>query len=202
MSTTASHVSLSPSVLYFGTPVSLIATLNPDGSPNLAPISSSWYLGNTVVLGLSVDGQTLPNLRRERECVINLPAADQWDAVERLAPLTGRDPVPDHKRDRFRFEPRKFEAAGLTGLPGRAVTAPRVAECPVHLEAVVEAVHRTRETGLSIVETRIVHVHVAEDLVIRGTQHVDTARWNPLFYVFRHYFGLGSDRGTSFRAEH
>ncbi len=29
-----------PAILYFGTPVVLVSTLNADGSPNLAPISS------------------------------------------------------------------------------------------------------------------------------------------------------------------
>lgn len=203
MTTTASsHVLIEPSVLYFGTPVSLIATRNPDGTPNLAPMSSSWYLGYTAVLGIGQGGQTLDNLRRERACVINLPSVQPHEAVERIAPLTGRDPVPDSKRDRFRFEPRKFETAGLTPTASRTVGAPRVAECPVHLEAVVEAVHQPREEGFAVVETRILHVHVAEDLVVPGTHYIDTDRWRPLFYVFRHYFGLGPDLGRNFRAEH
>lgn len=195
------HVAIEPPVLYFGTPVSLISTRNADGSANLAPMSSSWYLGYTAVLGIAEGGQTLPNLRRERSCVINLPSAEQHAAVERLAPLTGRDPVPAYKRDRFRHEPGKFAAAAVTELAGELVTAPRVAQCPVHLEAVVQAVHRPREDGFAIVETRVVRVHVAADVVIPGTHRVDVERWHPLFYVFRHYFGPGRDLGATFRAE-
>jgi hypothetical protein len=45
--------------------------------------------------------------------VINLPGPRHWAAVERLAPLTGSDPVPPHKQGAFRFEPAKYEAAGL-----------------------------------------------------------------------------------------
>lgn len=99
-------------------------------------------------------------------------------------------------------EPRKFETAGLTPVTTHSVAAPRVAECPVHLEAVVEAVYQLRENAFAIVETRVVHVHVAEDLVIPGTHYIDTDRWRPLFYVSRHYFGPGPDRGANFRAEH
>jgi flavin reductase (DIM6/NTAB) family NADH-FMN oxidoreductase RutF len=201
MTNATSHIAIEPSVLYFGTPVSLISTLNPDGTANLAPISSSWYLGYTVVLGIGEGGQTLPNLRRERSCVINLPSDDQHTAVERLAPLTGRNPVPDFKRDRFQYEPRKFAAAGLTELPSELVNAPRAAECPVHLEATVEAVHQPREDGFVIVETRVVRVHVAKDLVMPCSQHVNLARWRPLFYTFRHYFGTGPYLGSNFRAE-
>jgi flavin reductase (DIM6/NTAB) family NADH-FMN oxidoreductase RutF len=202
MSTTVvSHVVIEPSVLYFGTPVSLISTVNADGSANLAPMSSSWYLGRTVVLGISESGQTLPNLRRQGSCVINLPSAEQHAAVERLAPLTGRNPVPPAKRARFRHRPDKFAAAGFTELASDLVAAPRAAQCPVHLETAVEAVYPAGETGFAIVETRVLRVHVAADLVVPGTSHVDTDRWHPLFYVFRHYFGTGPDLGSNFRAE-
>jgi hypothetical protein len=39
-------------------------------------------------------------------------------------------------------------------------------------------------------------------LVIPGTNHINTDRWQPLFYVFRHYFSTGPDLGSNFRAEH
>lgn len=202
MTLTSHHLTIEPSVLYFGTPVSLISTRNPDGSSNLAPMSSSWYLGDTVVLGISEGGQTLPNLRRERECVINLPSADQHQAVEALAPLTGRSPIPDHKQERFRHEPAKFEAAGLTPQPSELVSAVRVRECPVQLEATVNAIHRPADGGFAIVEAAVRRVHVAAELVIDGTQHVDLEHWRPLFYLFRHYFGIGEEVGRSFRAEY
>ena len=37
------HQTIEPAILYFGTPVVLISTLNEDGSPNLAPMSSAWW---------------------------------------------------------------------------------------------------------------------------------------------------------------
>ncbi|WP_341772710.1 hypothetical protein [Burkholderia gladioli] len=39
------HVTAHPSILYFGTPVALLATVNADGSHNLAPMSSVFWLG-------------------------------------------------------------------------------------------------------------------------------------------------------------
>jgi flavin reductase (DIM6/NTAB) family NADH-FMN oxidoreductase RutF len=198
----ATHRSISPSVLYFGTPVALISSLNQDGTVNLAPISSAWYLGRAAVLGVGQDSQTITNLRRHPACVINLPSADQHEAVERLAPLTGRTPVPSTKPAGYRYEPDKFTAAGLTAVAGTHVPVARVAECPVHLEAVVEAIHPPRQEGFAIVETRVIHIHAADHLIHPGTDHVDTDRWRPLFYVFRHYYGLGTDLGHNFRAEH
>jgi flavin reductase (DIM6/NTAB) family NADH-FMN oxidoreductase RutF len=54
---------ISPKILYFGTPVVLLSTENDDASPNLAPMSSAWALGQTVVLGLAAHGHTADNLR-------------------------------------------------------------------------------------------------------------------------------------------
>ncbi|MEA2222773.1 MAG: hypothetical protein QOH83_1149 [Solirubrobacteraceae bacterium] len=48
------HTITDPPILYFGTPVVLISTENEDGSPNLAPMSSAWWLGRRCMLGLAV----------------------------------------------------------------------------------------------------------------------------------------------------
>lgn len=194
------HLVVEPSILYFGTPVALIGTVNEDGTPNLAPMSSAWALGYSVVLGLGDSGQTIRNLRRLSECTINLPAASQWRSVERLAPLTGRNPVPDSKSKQFRFEPDKFSAAQLTPQPSELVTPPRVAECPLQFEAQIVAFHRLAE-GAHCVEAEVVRVHAAPEIVIDGSNHIDPGVWQPLLYVFRHYFGPGEELGKTFRAE-
>jgi flavin reductase (DIM6/NTAB) family NADH-FMN oxidoreductase RutF len=36
---------IEPAILYFGTPVVLIGSSNEDGSSNLAPMSSAWWVG-------------------------------------------------------------------------------------------------------------------------------------------------------------
>jgi flavin reductase (DIM6/NTAB) family NADH-FMN oxidoreductase RutF len=115
---------ITPSILYFGNPVAIVSSINHDGSPNLAPISSFWALGWTVVFGLLCDTQTSENFQRHEKCVVNVPSPDQWEAVERLAPLTGKNPVPAGKSAKFRFEPDKFAAAGLTSMASESVKAP------------------------------------------------------------------------------
>src|SRR5215469_3838774 len=102
------HKTIEPTILYFGTPVALISTLNPDGSPNLAPMSSAWWLGWSCMLGLGQMGQTSDNLIRTRECVINLPCEDLVTHVDRLALTTGKNPVPQRKREwGYRYEQDK-----------------------------------------------------------------------------------------------
>ncbi len=200
-------VTIQPKILYFGTPVALISSMNQDGSPNLAPISSFWALGWTITLGLLTETQTLKNFRTCPDCVINLPLPDMWEQVERIAPLTGQNPVPPKKVSQFRFEPDKFRAAGFSTIPSETVATPRVLECPVQLEACVRKIHELQGDarlqdlgGGAAVEVEVKRVHVRKDFLTRG-HYIAPDRWQPLIYNFRHYFGLGQELGKTFRAE-
>ncbi|WP_329005431.1 flavin reductase family protein [Kribbella sp. NBC_00709] len=195
------HLTIEPSILYVGTPVALLSTLNEDGTVNLAPMSSAWALGDVVVLGVGVSGQTAVNLRSRPDVVINFPSPAQWEAVERIAGLTGRNPVPSHKQDRFRFEREKFAAAGLTPVASELVVPPRVAECPIQFEATVAKADLDAEGNFLIAQARVLRVHADEHIVVPGTSHVDPGAWSPLIYNFRHYFGLAAELGESFRTE-
>jgi flavin reductase (DIM6/NTAB) family NADH-FMN oxidoreductase RutF len=204
------HRVINPSVLYVGTPVALITSLNADSSSNISPMSSVWSLGDRVILGLSTGGQGSENIVREGECVINFAPALLWKKVERLARTTGRNPVPAHKAAMgYYHEPEKFEAAGLTPLPSELVAPPRIAECPLQFEAQVVAAHAPgggtwqigSEHPFAIVETRVIRVHAHEDVTIPGTNHIDVSRWHPLLYVFRHYVAAERDLSRTFKAE-
>ena len=198
---TDTHLRITPKILYFGTPVVLLSTENADGSANLTPMSSAWALGWTVVLGLGLDGQGARNLLTRPDLVLNFPAAARWRAVERLAPLTGRHPVPPRKAATFRYHPAKFAAAGLHPQPSEQVRPPRVAECPLQLEARAADVRPDPDGGFLVVTARVLAVHADPSIVVAGTDHVDPRAWNPLIYNFRHYFGLGEQLGHTFRSE-
>jgi flavin reductase (DIM6/NTAB) family NADH-FMN oxidoreductase RutF len=63
---------IEPAILYFGTPVVLIGSSNEDGSFNLAPMSSAWWVGWRCMLGLARNSKTTENMIRTGECVLNL----------------------------------------------------------------------------------------------------------------------------------
>jgi flavin reductase (DIM6/NTAB) family NADH-FMN oxidoreductase RutF len=191
------HKTIDPTILYFGTPVALISTLNLDGSPNLAPMSSAWWLGWSCILGLGQMGQTSDNLIRTRECVINLPSEDMVTRVDRLALTTGKDPVPERKRDwGYQYEPDKFGIAGFTAMESESVAPPRVRECPVQMEGIV---HEFRPFGknvrANVFEVHIAKLHVDEQLLVGDASrpHIDPARWRPLIMSFCRFFGLGGE---------
>lgn len=195
------HKVIDPAILYFGTPVVLVSTMNEDGSPNLAPMSSAWWLRNSCMLGFDASSKTPANLLRTGECVLNLASAGMVTYVDRLALLTGSNPMPPHKlRWGYRYEPDKFGAAGLTPIGSEHVAAPRVLECPVQLEAVLDharpfGTKDPKYAGLNApiaIEVRVVRVHVDEGLIAAGyPNRIDPTKWRPLIMNFRQFFGLG-----------
>jgi flavin reductase (DIM6/NTAB) family NADH-FMN oxidoreductase RutF len=194
------HKTIEPGILYFGTPVVLISTVNQDGAYNLAPMSSAFWLGWRCMLGLGASSKTPENMRRTGECVLNLPSVDIVDAVNRLALTTGSNPVPEVKvRRGYRHEPNKFELAGLTAIASETVAAPRVAECAVQLEARVEAIHGIADDDVNqkgsrqCFEVRVQRVHVDESiLVAHECDRIDPDKWRPLIMSFQQFYGLGS----------
>lgn len=200
----AAQRTIDPSILYVGTPVVLASTCNPDGTDNLAPISSAWWLGLRGVIGMGTRSQTVANLRRERECVLNLPSVHLVTAVDRLALTTGRHPVPPSKAGRYRYVRDKFEHAGLTQLPSDVVRAPRVAECPLQLEAKVTDIRALGEPEdhSAVIELDIVRTHVHDAVLAPGHRHhIDPEKWRPLIMNFLEFYGLGEQLHPSRLAE-
>ncbi|WP_027941537.1 flavin reductase family protein [Amycolatopsis taiwanensis] len=193
------HEEIQPNILYFGTPVVLLSTGNEDGTANLAPISSAFWLGWRAILGIGASAQSARNLRRTGECVLNLPSVREAAAVDRLALTTGANPVSPTKLERgYRYEPDKFGTSGLTAVPSDTVGPPRVAECPVALETVVAAIHPIaaddpRQNGKVLcVEVRVKKVHVHPEIRMAGTtDRIDPDRWRPLIMSFQQFYGLG-----------
>lgn len=193
------HHTTSPAILYFGTPVVLVSSLNEDGSANLAPMSSAWWLGTRCVLGFGARSKTPQNILRTGECVLNLPSADQADMVDRLALTTASDPVPEFKAQRgYEYEADKFGRSGFSMAASDLVAPPRALECPIHLEAKLREVHpiaeesETQRGRLVALEVEIVRVHAEEGVRMAGhPNRIDPDKWRPLIMSFQHFYGLG-----------
>ncbi len=172
----------------------LISTENEDGTANLAPMSSAWWLGHRCMLGLATGSRTTENLQRTGECVLNLPSASLVDNVDRIARTTGSDPVPDGKHRRgYRHVRDKFTEAGLTPIASDLVAPPRVAECPVQMEATLQAAHPVGPRRALAVEVAIDRVH-ADEAILAAPDRIDPNAWRPLIMSFQQFYGLTPDR--------
>jgi flavin reductase (DIM6/NTAB) family NADH-FMN oxidoreductase RutF len=145
-------------------PIGWISTVDADGIPNLAPYSFfNAVCSNPPTLLFcpairAKDHQrkdTLKNVIATREFVVNIVT----EALAEAMNLTSGE---------YAADVNEFEVAGLTAAPSAVVRAPRVAESPIHFECKLDQIVTIGETpgGASIVIGRIVHIHVADEVLI------------------------------------
>ncbi|MGC3944045.1 MAG: flavin reductase family protein [Chryseolinea sp.] len=194
------HKVSNPSILYFGTPVVLISTRNGDDTFNVAPISSIFWLGYRCVIGISAQSKTTENILRSKECVLNLPSVEEAKFVNRLALTTGSDPVPQGKLLKgYRHVRDKFTHSGLTPQESDVISAPRVNECPVQMEAAFVGMHPIgaengfQEVRIVTIELKILRVHLEQSILMKDNPNrVDPDKWRPLIMSFQEFYGIGN----------
>ncbi|KAI0879788.1 uncharacterized protein GGS22DRAFT_176720 [Annulohypoxylon maeteangense] len=194
----AKHTIISPAILYWGTPVVLVTSENEDGTSNIAPISSAWWLGHSCLMGIDAESKTTRNIIRTNECVLNLPSDSMGDYVNKLADTTGSNPVSDSKTSRnYKFVKDKWTRAGLHSQTSDFVTPLRIAECPVQMECRVVQINDLWKdlpgrSGLALaIEVRVLRIHILQNLQMPGyPNRVDPDKWRPLIMAFQEFYGL------------
>jgi flavin reductase (DIM6/NTAB) family NADH-FMN oxidoreductase RutF len=192
------HQPISPAILYWGTPVVLITTENEDGTFNIAPMSSAWWLANRFMLGLSGISQTTRNLLRTGSCVLNMPSDNMADRINALARTTGTNPVPEWKAGSgYRYVKDKWACANLTPQTADLVRPPRIQECPVQMEAELVGSYGLMDDDSQLkgatfgIEVKILRVHVEDELRLAGhTNRIDPDKWSPAIMSFQELYGI------------
>jgi flavin reductase (DIM6/NTAB) family NADH-FMN oxidoreductase RutF len=203
--TTVKHATISPAIFYWGTPVVLITTQNPDGTSNIAPMSSAWWLGNRCMLGLGAIPHSTINLIRTKQCVLNLASDNMTGAVNALARTTGSpeiltaQPGEGYKyfkrMNGYEYVPDKFGRAGLTPLNSDLVVPARIAECPAQMEAELVGVYEMMQDadmkGFIALEVKVLRTHVHESIRMEGFENrIDPDKWQPMIMSFQELYGL------------
>lgn len=190
-----------PKVFYYGTPVVLVSSLNEDGTTNIAPMSSAWWLGKSCMMGFGVSNKTTGNLLRCCDCVLNMVPVEMVEVIDRLALLTASRIVPEHKTRRgYRYEADKFAAAGLTQMQSDLVRPSRVAESPIQMEGRVVAKHEfgAPYTKCMAFEVVVLRTHVEDRLLVPARpNYIDPMKWDPLIMKFTEFFGGGENVHSS-----
>lgn len=181
---------------YYGFPVFFMTTKDcATGADDLTPLSSSWTLGNTMVIGIGQGNKGFQNLEEGAEATFSVPDSTLYEQLKRIEKMTGvREPSGVKKELGYTYCPDKFAAAGLTQLSGETVRTVRIAECPLHIETVVESI--TPKDWFAVVVCRITAIFVSDELLRDG--RIDTARWHPLIYKFKEYTTTGERLGLNF----
>lgn len=145
-------------------PIGWISTIDPAGKPNLAPFSFfNAVCGNPphVLFCPMVRGtdnnpkDTLRNVRATGEFVVNIVTEELAEAMN----ITSTE---------FPAEVDEFKTAGLEIEPSVRVRPPRVAASPIHYECQVAQIVDISDQpgGGSVVIGRVVHLHVAERVLV------------------------------------
>lgn len=155
-------------------PIAWITTLNDDGSANLAPFSHYNVCSAdppAVMFAPGADSQgaikdTAMNVLREREFVVNTVTADLSEAMNiSSAELPYGQP--------------EASLVGLSLEAGTNVRTPRVKQCPINLECVLETtVQLEGQTIGMIVIGRIVGVQIDPSVLTDGL--IDIEKLRPL----------------------
>lgn len=197
---------ISPPIFYWGTPVVLITTENEDGTSNIAPMSSAWWLGNRCMLGLGAISQTTINLIRTKQCVLNLASDNMAGAVNALAKTTGSKEMLTatkgsgylyfKRMNGYEYVPDKFGHSGLTPVDSDLIRPPRISECPAQMEAELKGVYEMMQDaemkGFIALEVKVLRTHVHEKIRMEGhANRIDPDKWHPLIMSFQELYGLG-----------
>ena len=147
-----------------------VSTTNPDSDQRRADLLCL-VAGRHAVMGVGASSRTARNLVEHGECVLDLVPASLVDHVDRLALLSGTPDRPENKRAmRYRCEPRRFEAAGLTPQRSSLVAPDRVRECPAQLEARVTAHHPPGSAVSALaIHVTVLRTHVDDSVRFAGT---------------------------------
>ena len=110
------------------------------------------------------------------EFVVNIPDEELLDEVDYCGFVSGR-------------EVDKFNARGLTPIPGSEVQTPIIAECPINIECRVSQTLPLGSHDLFI--GQIVAVQFSQD-VLGDQERMDNGKLKPILFTGDEYWGMGS----------
>ena len=157
-------------------PIAFVSTISAGGEVNLSPYSFfNVFSSNPPTLIFSpanrvrdnTQKHTLFNVREVAECVVNIC---DYALVEQMS-LASTE---------YEQGVNEFQKAGLTELASDLVRPPRVAECPVSLECVVEQIIAVGDAngGGNLVICRVVQAHFRQDLLLDSGPGLDPRKFD------------------------
>jgi flavin reductase (DIM6/NTAB) family NADH-FMN oxidoreductase RutF len=179
--------SLGAKTVLYPTPVLVVGTYGPDGSPNV--MTAAWggiACSRPPCVAVSLRSATAShaNMMSRRAFTVSIPAEEHAGEVDYFGLVSGRD----HD---------KFEDTGLTAQASEVVDAPYVSELPIVLECEVVAVH---ELGLHTQFVGEIMDVKAEERVLDPDGGVDVQMLRPFMFAMGpgRYYGVGRLIGDAY----
>ena len=173
-----------PKTMCYPMPVYIIATYNPDGTPNA--MNAAWGgISEEKEISICIDSahKTAENLVARKAFTVSMATAKYVAACDYVGIVSGNK------------EPDKFAKAGFHATKSEYVDAPLIDELPMALECKV--ISYDEETCRLVGE--IVNV-CADESVLDENGKVDVSKLQPITYdsMNHHYLTLGEKVGQAF----
>ena len=180
-----SKIHVAPDTLLNPMPVVVVSCQAPKGKPNLITLAWVGIASSkppSISIAVRPSRYSFDILYEAKEFVVNVPSANQVEAVDICGVVSGRDGD-------------KFAAAGLTPAPCDIVKTPMIAEFPINLECKVTNILDLGAHHLFIGE--VVAAHIDEKVQSDGKK-VDTDLSSPIVYCYgsHEYRTLGKVVGS------
>jgi flavin reductase (DIM6/NTAB) family NADH-FMN oxidoreductase RutF len=165
--------------MYYGFPVILISYFDENGVPNVTTLSSSYTLGNMVLLGFGSKSYAVNNIKKVKDFVINIPDRSLMKEIDFCGYSTGRNC-------------KKFDFTNLTPVKSDKINAPTIAECPISIECTLtDIVENENFPNITNVLAEIKGRIISENLLSHD-QQLDYASVDTVLYV-------GDDKNKMYR---
>lgn len=165
--------------MYYGFPVILISYFDENGVPNVTTLSSSYTLGNMVLLGFGSKSHTVNNIKKVKDFVINIPDRNLMKEIDFCGYSTGKNC-------------RKFDFTNLTPIKSDIINAPAIAECPISIECTLaDIVENDKFPGVTNVLAEIKGRIISKNLLDQN-QQLNYASVDTVLYI-------GDDKNKMYR---
>lgn len=151
--------------LYYGFPVILIGYKDSKWRYNITTSSSSYSLGDTIIIGIRTNSNAEKNIKEYKEFTVNIPCQEILNKVE----IAGFHPGQN-----------KIGMADITYDPGEYVDAPLLDECILSIECKVE--HIVEYGGYTNFIASIKR-RVVDESVIDEEGKLKGVEFNPIYFV-------------------
>jgi flavin reductase (DIM6/NTAB) family NADH-FMN oxidoreductase RutF len=176
--------SLSPTTLFFPTPVVLVTCVDQAGKPNIITLAWTGVVNSEPpMVGISIRPERYSHacVKAAKEFVVNLPSEGMVRKVDACGVLSGK-------------ETDKFALMEWTPVPGEKVKPPLIEECLVQIECGVKEIISLGSHDLFL--GQILALHVKEE-ILKEKGRIDMTKALPLVFCpgANEYWTLGRSIG-------
>ncbi len=139
--------------MYYGFPVILIAYYDWKNEPNVTTISSSFSLGDMIVLGFGKNSYAVTQIKKGKDFTVNVPDSLMMKEIDICGSYSGA-------------KTNKFEISNLSYEKSEIINAPIIQNCPISLECTpVEVIENDLFKSYTTIFAKVKGRFVSEDLL-------------------------------------